>query len=221
MSLVSQFLGRFHPLVVHLPIGFLVLAFIFECASLIPKYKKLKGAVPATLLLGALFAAIACVTGFFLKQEGGYEEGIVDLHQVLGIATAAFAFFLLFLRKAIRKQVADTRKRKKIRVALFVPLMLLLSLTGHWGGSLTHGEDYLSFGGDEETEAADPMAEIKTIALRDSAVLYRDVIQPLLEARCYSCHSSKKQKGQLRLDGIVLCFRWKMSITCRQTKKLN
>jgi uncharacterized membrane protein len=207
MLLLSQVLGRFHPLIVHLPIGFLLLAFIFECASLVPRFKKLKQAVSATVMLGALAATIACITGYLLKQEGGYDDGIADLHEVLGIATAAFSFFLFFLRKEVKKRVAGSQKRKQFRVALFVPLILLLSLTGHFGGSLTHGEDYLSFTPEEEVETMDPMTKIKTIALHDSAVLYRDVIQPLLEARCYSCHSAKKQKGQLRLDGTAFIER--------------
>jgi len=59
MEIVMQFLGRFHPLIVHLPIGFLLLAFIFECLSLLDTYKKLKVAVKPSLLLGAAFAVVA------------------------------------------------------------------------------------------------------------------------------------------------------------------
>jgi mono/diheme cytochrome c family protein len=32
------------------------------------------------------------------------------------------------------------------------------------------------------------------------AVAYADLVQPLLQNKCYSCHSSEKQKGKLRLD---------------------
>ncbi|HEY0433991.1 MAG TPA: c-type cytochrome domain-containing protein, partial [Chitinophagaceae bacterium] len=32
------------------------------------------------------------------------------------------------------------------------------------------------------------------------AIAYSDVIQPILQARCYSCHGPQKQKGKLRMD---------------------
>ncbi len=199
MLAVSQFLGRFHPLVVHLPIGFLILSFLFECLSFFPKYKKLREAVYLSLMLGFFAAVLACITGYLLRQEGGYDEAVADVHQVLGIATAIFSFLLLVVLKFSKTIVAEKRKRKKFRLALFVPLILLLSFTGHWGGSLTHGEDFLSLQLPTEVEK-NPLASIKTKTAQDSAIFYRDVIQPLLEARCYSCHSAKKQKGQLRLD---------------------
>ena len=30
--------------------------------------------------------------------------------------------------------------------------------------------------------------------------MYADVVQPMLQTRCYSCHGEKKQKNNLRLD---------------------
>ncbi|MEX1239398.1 MAG: c-type cytochrome domain-containing protein, partial [Cyclobacteriaceae bacterium] len=41
---------------------------------------------------------------------------------------------------------------------------------------------------------------IRTITSIPDAILYSDVIQPIFEGRCYDCHSSRKQKGDLRLD---------------------
>jgi uncharacterized membrane protein len=207
MEIVTQFLGRFHPLIVHLPIGFLLLAFIFECLSLFDPYKKLKVAVGPSLLLGAAAAVIACITGYFLKQEGGYEDGIVNLHQILGITTATFSIALYVLREKLKLIVPEKKKRKKVKVCLFVPLILLLGLTGHWGGSLTHGEDYLSIMEVGSEQSDDPARKIRAIVNLDTAILYETVIQPLLEARCYSCHSSKKQKGELRLDSPELIGR--------------
>jgi uncharacterized membrane protein len=198
--MITQFIGRFHPLLVHLPIGFLILAFIFECLSLLEKYRKLKIAVQPSLVLGVVFGVVACVTGYVLKQEGGYDAELVGLHQNFGIATTAFTIFLYVLRKKIRQLVPDKQKRKQVRVLLFLPLIGLLAATGHLGGTLTHGESFLSLNQLSLTEPADPRNKIGMIAYVDTAVLYRDVIQPLLEARCYSCHSAAKQKGKLRLD---------------------
>jgi uncharacterized membrane protein len=201
MDLLAQFVGRFHPLIVHLPIGFLLLAFAFECLSLTDRYAKLEVAVQPGLFIGSLFAILACITGYLLRQEGGYEDTLADAHQNSGIATAVFAWLLFFLRRKLGVFYRVPGRRRLLRILLFMPLIVLLSATGHWGGSLTHGESYLSFGAIQEDDHFDPAKKISAIKDPARAVLYGDVIQPLLEARCYSCHSAKKQKGQLRLDG--------------------
>ncbi|HEX8038525.1 MAG TPA: c-type cytochrome domain-containing protein [Chryseosolibacter sp.] len=201
MDFISAFFGRFHPLLVHLPIGFLLLAFFFECLSLKATYKPLRRAVMPTLLLGSLFAIASAISGYFLRQEGGYDERLAGIHQNLGISTAVLSLAVYLLRPKMKSWVADPIRRKKARIALFVPLIAVLLATGHFGGSLTHGEDYLfAFTGLAHDERPDPSMKIKTIASIPDAILYRDVIQPILESRCYDCHSSTKQKGKLRLD---------------------
>ncbi|MEX2232811.1 MAG: c-type cytochrome domain-containing protein [Cyclobacteriaceae bacterium] len=201
MDFITAFFGRFHPLLVHLPIGILFLAFLFECLSLKRNHSGLKKAVQPALFWGSLFAIAAATSGYFLRQEGGYEEDLANLHQNFGIATAFFSLVLYVLRRKLKFWIIDPVKRKQVRVLIFIPVILLLSLTGHFGGSLTHGEDYLSavisF---EVREPIDPAVRIQAIANIQEAVLYDDVIQPILEARCYDCHSSTKQKGELRLD---------------------
>jgi len=208
MDFITAFFGRFHPLLVHLPIGILFLAFIFECFSVRKNYKALKNAVQPALFLGSVFAIASAISGYFLRQEGGYEEHLANLHQNFGIATACLSLVVYVLRGKMKFWISDPLKRKKAKILLFVPLIVLLSITGHWGGSLTHGEDYLfaavSLGA---TEAIDPALRIQQIANIRDAVLYDSVIQPILEARCYDCHSSRKQKGELRLDKKELITR--------------
>jgi uncharacterized membrane protein len=201
IDFLTAFAGRFHPLLVHFPIGILFLAFIFECFSVRDRFKSLKGAVQPALFWGTLFAIASAISGFFLRKEGGYDEPLADLHQNSGIATAVAAFIVYVIRLRFKFWIVNPVKRKQARIVLFIPLMLLLSVTGHLGGSLTHGEDYLlaPIAG-AGAEAADPLFKIRAIPDVDHAILYQDVIQPILEARCYDCHSSRKQKGELRLD---------------------
>ncbi len=201
MDFITAFFGRFHPLLVHLPIGILLLAFLFECLSAQERYRMLKIAVQPALFWGTVFAIASAISGYFLRQEGGYEESIAYLHQNFGIATAVFSLVVYVLRHRLKFWMINPRKRKQVRIMLFIPLILLLSITGHWGGSLTHGEDYLFSAVIANTdEVPDPTLQIKTIINIPDAILYRDVIHPILEARCYDCHSSRKQKGELRLD---------------------
>jgi len=200
MTSVAAFFGRLHPLLVHLPIGILFLAALFELLSFFPAYKKLRAAVSTTLLWGALTASAAVATGLLLSQEGGYDDRLLYLHRNAGIATAIIAWVLLFVRKSVITFFEDKDLRKLVRIFLFIPLVGVLAITGHLGGSLTHGEDYLFILGDEPAEDTVPKVKVTSSTNLDSALMYRDIIEPILSSRCYECHSSKKQKGQLRLD---------------------
>ncbi len=201
MEFLKTLFGRLHPLLVHLPIGILFLAFLFECLSFRKDYRVLRKAVQPALFWGGIFAVVAAVTGFLLRREGGYDQALADRHQNFGIITAVLAFAVYVLRPKIGSWIVSRRKRRQVKLLLSVPLILCLSITGHWGGALTHGEDYLfaalSLRGDE---AKDPAVKIRAITDIEQAVLYSDVIQPILESRCYDCHSAARQKGDLRLD---------------------
>src|SRR3990170_3059152 len=203
MHWIFQFFGRFHPLFVHLPIGILFLAFLFECLSNFKQYASLRVAVAPALLIGSFFAVASVISGLFLSQEGGYEDAVVDLHQNLGIATAIFTIILyLFQRKPVR-YFSKYAERNSIRIISFLILITLLFATGHLGGTLTHGEEYLFEYIYSTEEIKDPSVKLQAIHDVDTAVLYSDIIQPILDSRCYSCHSSRKQKGELRLDGLT------------------
>lgn len=82
----TTFLGRFHPLFVHLPIGFLILAIALEWYKRFTK-KDLGGSlIPFAWLLGTLSALSAAVTGWYLGETGLYEEELLFSHRWLGIA---------------------------------------------------------------------------------------------------------------------------------------
>jgi hypothetical protein len=161
----------------------------------------LSAAVPPSLLIGSIFAFASVITGLFLSEEGGYDDGLLQRHQNFGIATAVFTVILYIARAKSFLFFRDEKKLKTVRILLFVPMMILLSLTGHLGGSMTHGEEYL-FEAIAEVQVVNPLTELEAIANPDEAVLYHDVIEPILNSKCYSCHSSKKRKGDLRLDQV-------------------
>jgi hypothetical protein len=138
----------------------------------------------------------------FLSQEGGYEGEVVDLHQNLGIATAVFVTFLYIFQTKTIPFFSRYAERNSIRITSFLTMIVLLTFTGHFGANLTHGADYLLEYISFEKEINDPAVKLQAIQDVDSAVLYADVIEPILNSRCYSCHSSRRQKGELRLDGV-------------------
>ena len=197
--MLFQLFGRFHPLIVHLPIGILLVAFVFEMLSWIKSLKKLKAAVQPALLIGAMASLIAVLTGLTLAEEGGYDEELLSMHRNLGITTAIVSFLAYFLRS--RTISADKILRKRVRLLLLLPVVLFVSLTGHWGGSITHGEDYLTAMISISNDETAGQVNFDSIGNVDEAVMYSELVQPILKAKCYSCHSSAKQKGALRLDG--------------------
>jgi mono/diheme cytochrome c family protein len=180
---ITDFIGRFHPVLVHLPIGILLLGCFFHLFSFDRKL------ITAIIFWGMICALLSVLTGYFLSLSGDYEESLVDKHQWLGIITAAISIlFYLLLKKPARTPVT-----KSVAIILF----LLIVVTGHLGGSLTHGEGYLT---DSFNDKKIKGPAIQPIANIQEAQVYASAIQPLFEARCYTCHGSNKMKGKLRLD---------------------
>jgi uncharacterized membrane protein len=185
-----EFFGRFHPVFVHLPIGILMLACICILLSLKTRFAHIKPAIPIMLLLGALSAVVSCITGYFLANGGDYDGKLVSNHQWMGISVAILSVVFWVIYKKV--------KSNSLLGAISLILLILISITGHLGGSLTHGSDYLT----APLKAGDTkgVAAIPAIPNVQEAFVYQNAIQPLLKSRCYSCHGSEKQKGKLRLD---------------------
>ncbi len=190
-----QFFGRFHALIVHLPIGFIILAVIFEGLA----WKKkidLKLAISYALLIGALSGVIAIVLGLMLAADGGYNIDTLNLHKWTGIFTTAVAFLLFFLSK----KKATILWAKKVYPVMLALVVVLLSIAGHYGGNLTHGSNYLF---EHAPASIRAMAGIKPVRERvtvlDSALVYEDVIHVIFEKKCNVCHNNDKAKGDLLL----------------------
>lgn len=199
------FFGRFHPLFVHLPIGFLFIAFLLEVVSRFPRYAVFKPAVTFTLLLGAGSAVAAVGSGYLLSQGGGYDENTLFLHQWMGIGVATTAIIAFVLKRIGERNVMPV-VAKAAYLPIFSVSMLLLMGTGHYGGSLTHGSEYLTQYMPQPLRKIaglpprKPAVQSKPITNLPEAVVYTDIIHPIFEARCINCHNADKQKGDLRMD---------------------
>ena len=186
-----EFIGRFHPVLVHLPIGILLIACVFLLLSRSPRFANLYPSVSLMLFLGMLAAIASCITGYFLSGSGDYEGKLVNNHQWMGIGVAGLSLLLYIVNYS-------TKFDSRVSAMMALLLILLTAITGHLGGSLTHGSDFLT--APLEGQPGKKGAAIPPIPNIQEAFVYRDAIQPLLKNRCYSCHSSEKQKGKLRLD---------------------
>jgi uncharacterized membrane protein/mono/diheme cytochrome c family protein len=223
------FLGRFHPLALHVPIGALLALFIVEFIQCIRTQLKLDKACEILLWICVLSSIPTVLAGYLLASSGGYSESLLDRHKWLGWATVLLCTWLLALRYW-------TNTRPKLlwpyRALLFVNV-ILLSLAGHYGGSLTHGSDYLTkympdelkrLLGVDRSEAEKMLAEIKeqeavilaaeesgepapdtTVASTEEFEAKKEFaqhVQPIMDQYCYSCHGPDKQKGEVRLDDL-------------------
>ena len=196
MEQFSQFIGRFHPLWVHLPIGILLVAVLFDQLSDRERFKQLEGSVSMLYFLGGLSAIFSCLTGYLLSKSGDYSGATLTQHQWLGITTALVALGIYFSRK---KNYFKSRAAAKIVAST---LFLLVSITGHLGGSLTHGADYLYVYMPQPFKSwfIGKNYEKPPIENVQEAAVYQDIVAPILQQSCYKCHNGQKQKGKLRLD---------------------
>ncbi|GAB3645954.1 ribonuclease inhibitor [Echinicola sediminis] len=190
------FIGRFHPLIVHLPIGFILLAFLMELMAKIPRFKHLEQSVSFVLFLGILTSVGAAVFGYLLSLSGEYQGSTLDWHLYLGLATMLLAIIALVL------------KSKASGTAYFTALsasVICLTFTGHLGGNLTHGSDYLVRYMPNSMRAMAGLPPKKTAQARiidnvEEAIIFDDFIKPIMDSKCESCHNAEKTKGDLRLD---------------------
>ena len=195
------FLGRMHPVLVHLPIGILIFGILL---CFFPQNGKnaLLPSIRLAFLIGGIAALAAGVSGFLQYQWEGFAWEDVQLHLAGGMITAVGSFGVYALIK--NAEVLTT----KIRVLALV-LGLILGITGHWGGNLTHGEGYFTevlpadlqslFGVAIQPELGPQLTE----ETWENAQLYAEVIQPILNKNCKSCHNPRNRKGELDLTSLA------------------
>ncbi len=207
------FFGRFHPLVVHLPIGLLLIVPFLEFFGRSPRRAALRESVPTVLWLVALSAVAATVLGYLLMTGEPDDSFLMERHLWTGLIFGALAIVTLILR---------LRGEGFLYLASLAAALVAVSAAGHYGGALVHGPNYLAkhapeplkplmmFGmGEPKAEAADPVAEVDPDGAGDAPdqdaplldrVVFTDFVLPIMEAKCTECHNENKSKGKLRLD---------------------
>ena len=75
-----QFIGRFHPLAVHLPIALILLVPVLELAGRTQQFAYLRASIPFVLGVALLTAIAASLLGWCLARNGGYSGPLVTQH---------------------------------------------------------------------------------------------------------------------------------------------
>jgi uncharacterized membrane protein len=210
---IMNFIGRFHPVMLHLPIGVFVLIIFQELGAILRRRHPLAEADLSLfpLFFGAASSVLAVIAGFILFQGGEYAgNDIAERHLWGGLIFAVLAI-ITFILKAWT--VALASNPKFYRLLLFTSVGLM-GFASHDGASLTHGENYLT------DYAPDPIRKMiglekkkqkgvkSEIPLAGAAEVpksvYADLVAPILEQRCVQCHKEGKTKGKFRMDTYEL-----------------
>jgi uncharacterized membrane protein len=196
-----RFIGHFHPLILHLPIGVFALILLEELGSIFWKRGfETRSTSLFPLFFGALSAIITVIAGFLLYHGHGDEYGgnpLAERHLWGGLFFAVAAI-TTFICKAWA--ISSGGSFVVYRVLLFSSVTIM-GFTGHDGASMTHGENYLTI------YAPEPIRKMMGLPVKQTPgtvsktqPVYAEIIAPILERCCVECHQESKSKGKFRMD---------------------
>lgn len=175
-------LGRLHPAIVHLPIGFISLYLILYLVRFNFKKKNYQKISVFILLITSLSAVVAAICGLFLSRQGDYES--ITFHKWSAVLFNFVCYAALILQRAKMLQAA-------LAAVAFVVLSAQVFVVGHSGGELTHGKGYV-FAPLHKNDPKDSTAK----------TAYDVAVRPVLEKKCFSCHNENKAKGKLVMTSV-------------------
>ncbi len=192
-----SFLGRLHPMIVHFPISLLFIALLMEIIAWKRKSTYFQPAIILLVLIGALSAIAAVLFGLLLSNSDEYElSDALAVHQWTGIATMILSSITAFAYK---------RSGLRIQKILLSVTVVGVTVAGHFGATLTHGEGYLS--SVLPSQSSTIGVDSSFIQASNKGGLSEEQVQELnLQVRaifahnCTNCHGEAKRKGDLRLD---------------------
>ncbi len=200
-----NFVGRFHVLIVHFPIGVIALAALMEVLSHFTAFSHLSRSLPFVLWLSFLGSVGATVVGYFLMSAEGIAGRAMSLHLYFGLAVVVFILIALIM--------CLIEKRLFSALATFAATFAMFA-SGHFGGAMIHEADYLteyapaalkpalSIGlvGHEEPGAGEKDHATPAEIPMGERLVYEDFVVPILDKTCNECHNENKIKGKLRMD---------------------
>ncbi|WP_245189655.1 c-type cytochrome domain-containing protein [Lunatimonas salinarum] len=191
VSSVLVLAGRFHPLILHFPIVIIMLTAVFV---VIGRYQPVfihPLLVQGLLIMGCLTAFGAAFAGYFLFISENYTGDTVYNHLYGGILTGV-GICLTTTYYFYQKQNTPHAAKNPVFVGLLLLTNGALAYTSHIGGSLTHGQDFLT----EPLSRLFPGSEVP-LKPREELLVYEDVIHTILDSKCLNCHNDNKTKGDL------------------------
>ncbi len=137
-SKVTRFLGKFHLLTLHVPIGVLVLTLTAESLTLLRRHRRRADLVVGFALPFLVLTGLAALLlGLCLAHGGDYPAKLIGRHRNLTLAGICLAGITTIAWPYRR------RAGRMIHRGLLGATALVLSVGAHFGGTITHGADYL------------------------------------------------------------------------------
>lgn len=197
------FLGRFHVLVLHVPIGIIVAIFVLELLARKEKFRYLEAGSAYLWAAAAISAVVTVVLGYMHFAEGGFAGASGYQHRLFGTATAAIISIVALLRSS---RFAPNYAPVYLPAAIL--MVLLATITGHYGGNLTHGSTYLVEYAPQPVRALAGLGPrrppVENLADADP---FLDLVGPMLRQRCTNCHNPDKRQGELDLTSHAAMMR--------------
>jgi uncharacterized membrane protein len=136
-------IGRLHPLLVHFPIAFVLAAAGAEAAALVTGDESWRLMARRTVRIAGACAVVAAIAGWRLALDTGADDAaLLEWHRWLGTSATAAT-----VGAAIAASAPGRRRPFVIwtyRSALLAAAALV-GITGHLGGVLAWGADFLRF----------------------------------------------------------------------------
>ncbi len=187
------FLGRFHVLVLHIPIGIIVVVLCLEWLVRKEKYRHLESAAGFLWSAAAISAILTVILGYMHYAEGGFEGSSGIQHRNFGTGLAVIITVVAALRSS-----NFARSYTPVFLPASVLMFVLVAMVGHYGGNLTHGSTYLF------EYAPQPIRSLAGLAPRRPPVTdlaladpFLDIVGPILDQRCTGCHNDDQRQGEL------------------------
>jgi uncharacterized membrane protein len=141
-----QVFGRFHIVVLHFPIAIIAVAALLILWSLLRRSgdSETRHVCPGLWLVGiaALSAVVAATTGWvFAGAEYADLKGTLNLHRWLGVASAALVAVAYIAGLVALK--GSSNRASRLYMALVLIAAPLVGFTGHVGGGLVHGKNFV------------------------------------------------------------------------------
>ncbi|MBA4054440.1 MAG: hypothetical protein C0490_07000, partial [Marivirga sp.] len=187
LPLFLQVTGRMHPLVLHFPLVLLFVGIFLEYLGTRKNFQHpaVEKITSYVFYLFALSAAFTALFGFFLYKEGSYLGEEVMLHKWIGTAVSLLAVLIVWLKES---------PFVMYYYGTLAVSTIGLVLAGHLGSEVTHGKGFLI-----EPIRNQFQSGIIEVEHADSAIVFRDVIQPILNEKCLNCHNLNRAKNDLIL----------------------
>ena len=208
-----RWMGDMHLLVLHIPIGIFSFALGAELIGLLT-FRKFKPHLGLALGMASASGVLAVVFGYFLFLQGDYGSAAFSIDFEEDKMGVHLWFTMLFVFFTILAFLSKLWSRRANRSSPFYPFFMFfaavaLGIGAHAGGEKVHPDkdmvgDFVKLV-QGESLAGDAVVFSQSYLEKtaEERLIYSEVVQPILEGKCYECHApaDKNPLGRDKIKG--------------------